>query len=105
MWAASIHEFSRQLERPRTDDRTDRLLWTLIQDGLVEEDKDVLSLAHQQVKRFAAVGMSRLMAVSARDRGISERLEREMGELRKALSASDLNTTVCRGHPWRSSRG
>ena len=39
VWAASIHEFGRQLERQRTDDRTDRLLWTLIQDGLVEEDK------------------------------------------------------------------
>ena len=94
----AIREYARQVEQlesaPYQAGRPDRVLWTLIQGGLLDADKEVLSPAHQQVKRFAAVGMSRLLQMLDDERERSDRLELQIAQVDRMARASDQETTV-----------
>ena len=74
-------------------------MWSVIQTGLskTEGEKGVLSDAHLQVKRFAAVVASRLHLLHETEKERLDSLAQQVTDLAKSLIASDQETTV--SHP------
>ena len=94
----AIREYAKQVERlelaPYRAGRPDRILWTLIQGGLLDADKEVLSPVHQQVKRFVVVGMSCLLRMFDDERERNNRLELQIAQVDQMARASDQETTT-----------
>ena len=94
----AIQQYAKQVERlelaPYQVGHPDHILWTLIQGGICNADKEVLSPARQQVKCFAAVGLSRLLCMFDAEREQNVNLEVYLGQVEKMVHASDHETTV-----------
>ena len=102
VWSAAIREYQHQIHRSEEAsweaEWGDCILWSLIQTGLskTEGEKGVLSDAHLQVKRFAAVVASRLHRLHETEKERFDQLAAQVMDLVKNLIASDQATTVSR---------
>ena len=102
VWSAAIREYLHQVKRSEEGaweaERGDRILWSMIQTGLskTEGEKGILSDAHLQVKRFAAVVASRLHRLHESEKERLDKLAQQVTDLSKNLIASDQATTVSR---------
>ena len=102
VWLATIREYRHQIQRSDEGaweaERGARILWSLIQTGLLktEGEKGVLSDSHLQVKRFATVVVSRLHRLHETEKEQFDVLAAQVTDLAKNLIASDQATTVSR---------
>ena len=100
VWSAAIREYRFQIERSvsaaTNAERGDRLLWTLIQSGLswMEGEKMSLSDSLLQVKRYAAVGLSRLLRQVEAEKHCNDKLAQDMKDISDTMFECDKATTV-----------
>jgi hypothetical protein len=101
VWAAAIREYKFQVARSvaaSTDaERGDRLLWTLIQIGLStpQGERLILNDHSVQVRRYAAVGLSRVMRKVDSEKERLDNLCKHVKQVEEVMYECDKATTVC----------
>jgi hypothetical protein len=100
VWSAAIREYRYQIEqsvKAGVDaERGDCLLWSLIQSGLsrAEGEKMTLSDSLLQVKRYSAVGFSRLLWQIESEKAQNDKLERNLKSMSDTMFECDKAMTV-----------
>ena len=79
-----------------SSERGDRLLWTLVQLGLAtpEGEKTLFNDQSLQIRRYAAVGLSRLWRKLDFEKSRIDLQSKDLKALERTLYASDQATTV-----------
>ena len=101
VWAVAIREYKFQVARSVTAstdaERGDRLLWTLIQIGLStpQGERLILNDHSVQVRRYAAVGLSRVMRKVESEKERLDKLCQHVKQVEEVMYECDKATTVC----------
>ena len=101
VWSAAIREYKFQVARSvaaaSDAERGDRLLWTLIQIGLAtpQGERLILNDHSVQVRRFAAVGLSRVMRKVDSEKERLDNLCKHVKQVEEVMYECDKATTVC----------
>ena len=100
VWSAAIREYKFQVARSvaaqNDAERGDRLLWTLIQIGLStpQGERLILNDHSVQVRRYAAVGLSRVMRKVDSEKECLDNLSKHVKSVEDTMFKCNQATTV-----------